>query len=82
MRSEVQLLRGLIASSGQGWLQTGMCNGASAGQDGTVLVLGPGAGGRTSLAVTGISVGFCRSLGLLLQSSDNCGNNPFITQLD
>lgn len=55
---------------------------SSAGQDGTMLVLGPGVGGRTSLAVMGVSVGFCRSLGLLLQLSGSCGNNPFITQMD
>lgn len=71
--------RGPAASSSyclqwqSGWLQTGTCSGASADQDGALLMLG--AVGRTSLAVTGVFVGFCRSLGLLLQSSGGYGNN-------
>lgn len=49
---------------------------------GIMLMLGVGVGGRTILAVMGISVGLCRTLGLFLQSSGSCGNNPFITQQD
>lgn len=46
------------------------------------MMLGLGVGGGTSLAVMGISVGLCRTLGLFLQLSGSCGNYPFITQLD